>query len=245
LIEMTRALAEEHVAGDAWILWATAQRREMSEKLNATVAIGMKKYWKEIALGVAFVRQDSHVQHVVNVLHEDIINAWNFRDDNKILVGHDFKTLVLRLVEDLGPQASQNNYSSQLSDGHNVAEITNRMNPTLGSASAGVGISAVFLRWLGERYAQGPITLRCLMGYIVDLVMLLQHLFSFASTRPSQPVELAWVRHAFQAYYGSESHDEIHREVRDFVSLAGVTQPQSVANEIGRLIDAHRLHPPS
>ena len=38
LINLTRTIVEEKLLGDAWILWAIAQRKSVREKINACVS---------------------------------------------------------------------------------------------------------------------------------------------------------------------------------------------------------------
>jgi len=37
LVEMTRDMVREHVKGDAWVMWAMAQRESIPVKMNACI----------------------------------------------------------------------------------------------------------------------------------------------------------------------------------------------------------------
>ncbi|KAJ6522256.1 hypothetical protein B0H19DRAFT_682679 [Mycena capillaripes] len=76
LISITRNL----VQGTVWYVSAMAQRASAMEKINASVEVGMKRYW--LSLGSSTELLGLKLEMCMKLLHYDITASWNFDDDN-------------------------------------------------------------------------------------------------------------------------------------------------------------------
>jgi len=110
---------------------------------------------------------------------------------------------------------------------------------------ATVGLSVMFVKWLSDVYTSTPGVLRCLMGYIVDVTIVLEVLFWLKIGQPRLPsLSEDDIVAAFGMYHGTPSHLEVHSEIRKYVdnmTLLDHVKPDDKTHlEVERLINAHR-----
>lgn len=125
----------------------------------------------------------------------------------------------------------------------------------------------MFVKWLSEMYSStyvrqlvcsshertislilfliSPGVLRCLMGYIVDITIVLEVLFWFKIAQPRLPsICQEDIDAAFGLYRGSASHIEVHQKIRNYVDnmrlLDHVNPDDKTHIEVETLINAHR-----
>ncbi|KAN0136280.1 hypothetical protein V8E53_005885 [Lactarius tabidus] len=79
--------------------WSIAQRVNHHITIQASIEVGRYRYWCSLGSSQAFTGQT--LESCVNVIHEDIINVWNFEDTERYLLNRDFKARMTRLVGDL------------------------------------------------------------------------------------------------------------------------------------------------
>ena len=90
-----------------------------------------------------------------------------------------------------------------------------------------------------------PVTLRCLMAYIVDLTLVLEHLFWIAlAAGASVQVQQQWLQLATEEFRTSQHRAQVHTQIRAYVdetSFARHLEPSHAQDEVARLIRAHRV----
>jgi hypothetical protein len=137
---------------------------------------------------------------------------------------------------------------------------------TLGAAVAptiaAIGLSTVFIKWVTSIYQQTcvensffnattdaptdyarPEALRCLMGYIVDLTLVMEQLFldTFSLT-PPRLLSADQIDRALEKYKNSEAQ-EVHHEVREYlnkVTFAAILKSNNAHEKVIELIQQHR-----
>ncbi|KAJ7271765.1 hypothetical protein C8J57DRAFT_1507677 [Mycena rebaudengoi] len=89
-----------------------------------------------------------------------------------------------------------------------------------GPAVAAIGLSAVFIQWITQAYNKSPETLRCFMGYIVDLTVVMDYLFlAVLSMNPPRGLTKKDIDEAVQKYQHAHMA-RVHREIRQYVNRA-------------------------
>ncbi|KAJ7799904.1 hypothetical protein B0H14DRAFT_2616611 [Mycena olivaceomarginata] len=120
---------------------------------------------------------------------------------------------------------------------------------TLGGTAVVAGIISNITKFSGR-----PQVVRGLMGYIVDLTIVMQSLFWLTRTRAEAvskdgvmfatvPLTKHLVELAFTAYATDEHSKTIHEDLRQLVKLTSVLKPDIVLDHIVWLIKSHRFHP--
>ena len=89
-----------------------------------------------------------------------------------------------------------------------------------------------------------PAATRCLMGYIVDLLMVMQGVFWIKRHQVgNKDVSRRDLNRALEAYGTSTHKKEIHTEIRAWVAGTGRLRADSVVSKITELVNAHRFKP--
>ncbi len=57
------------------------------------------EYWRGLAAGTYFANR--RLDACIGIIHKDIINTWNLRDDDQILHSPFFKNAILPVIQDL------------------------------------------------------------------------------------------------------------------------------------------------
>ncbi|TDL13542.1 hypothetical protein BD410DRAFT_903273 [Rickenella mellea] len=205
----------------------------------------MPGYWRGLASSTHF--PGNLLRDCLGIIHKDIVKIWNFSDPDKILEDNVVKAMILELVQDLAdPDASNPNsgFSEKLTTIKASLDVATPLSGPIAPVIAGVGLSVMFVNWLFGVYTNTPGTLRSLMGYIVDLTIVLETLFWLKAAQPKNPaVSSDDVEAAFSSYNSSEERVKVHREIRSYVdnmSLLDHAHPDNAHDEVLRLIKAHR-----
>jgi hypothetical protein len=98
LVQKTRDIVKERVKGDAWVLWAIAQRKHLPLKIDACVTKGISHY-RQAVMGTVPGSAQLFLRHCLEKGHKNIITCWNFKGE--ILGGPEFQQLILCLVQDV------------------------------------------------------------------------------------------------------------------------------------------------
>ena len=99
--------------------------------------------------------------------------------------------------------------------------------------------------YLTLTFFDSPGVLRCLMGYIVDVTIVLEVLFWLKIGQPRLPsLSEDDIIAAFGLYQGTPSHSKVHNEIRKYVdnmTLLDHVKPDDKTHlEVERLITEHR-----
>ncbi|KAH9172740.1 hypothetical protein EDB89DRAFT_1963392 [Lactarius sanguifluus] len=177
------------------LAWSIAQRVNHDVIIQASIehsayhptcSLACVGYWRSLGTSQDF--NDQALASCVNVIHEDIINVWNFDDKEGYLLGRDFMSRMSHLVGDLaGPSA---------------------ISPDLN------GTVVTMAQWMNGLYQnKNNRNIRCIMAYIIDLTVILYGLFS--STRSVSGTE---VQSAVKDFAKSNVRGQIHDHIRSFIT---------------------------
>ncbi|KAJ7714642.1 hypothetical protein B0H16DRAFT_1618029, partial [Mycena metata] len=213
LVRETRRLVEENFRGDSWIVSAMAQRTSAQVKIEGAIAIGMKKYWQGIASGAQL---SGTLEACLTAVHNDMTASWNFYDPED-----DFTDKIKKLAQFVTPSTSD--AKSWFSN--------DKLQPLLGVASglgpasvvavpavAGIVLSLAFVSFITKALHQTPETLRCFMGYIIDLILVLEQLFRVTLSKAPSSLTNKDIDMAFENYKNS-GLGMVHRRIREFVEV--------------------------
>ncbi|KAH9003545.1 hypothetical protein EDB86DRAFT_2893126 [Lactarius hatsudake] len=175
------------------LAWSIAQRvnhdviiQASIEHYHPTYSLACVGYWRSLGTSQDF--NDQALASCVNVIHEDIINVWNFDDKEGYLLSRDFMSRMSHLVGDLaGPSA---------------------ISPDLN------GTVVTMAQWMNGPYQnKNNRNIRCIMAYIVDLTVILYGLFSSARS-----VSRTEVQSAVKDFAKSSVRSQIHDHIRSFIT---------------------------
>ncbi|KAF8326455.1 hypothetical protein F5887DRAFT_1014642 [Amanita rubescens] len=136
---------------------------------------------KAIASSMVFLNVS--LENCLYAIHKDIITIWNFRDLQEFLLSDSFRRRVTVIVEDL--------------------KDTNTMQSNVTVESALAGRSKL---WTNAVHKNGPEHIRCFMGYVVDLTLILQ----------AMTVTVDHVDEILYEFHSSEKKKIIHNAIRTF-----------------------------
>ncbi|KDQ14711.1 hypothetical protein BOTBODRAFT_145529 [Botryobasidium botryosum FD-172 SS1] len=249
LIELTSKLIDGRLHENVWLLSAIAQRVDADLKVNASVRFGIKNYWRNLASSNHF--DGKPLARWLEAIRKDVVEVWNFADDEKILCGNEFRGMVFRSIQDLGKSDASS--SDTLAFTQDLPTIVAELN-----AEGSTNLSPLarpppaFLDWLFGTYQVKelpPATLRTLMGFIVDLTLVLERLFWTVHNRKFSTVSIDAVHKAFNDYSASTSDKpksksaEVHEAIREYVKGLTPNGPDRAYKEVKRLIEVHRFVP--
>ncbi|KAJ6585480.1 hypothetical protein B0H19DRAFT_421848 [Mycena capillaripes] len=226
LIHITQSLVKnlanvaEEMQGVVPIVSAMAQRASAQVKIETSIQVGMKRYWAGLASSTNFLGWK--FEECLSTIHQEITDSWNFNDPGDLLNSAEFMKKIKTLVQLVTPEATEakswfeNTEHIQALAGFGTTVIA----ATAGPAVAAIGLSAVFIQWITKAYNKTPETLRCFMGYIVDLTVVMDHLFlAVLSMNPPRPLTKDDIDEAVENYQQSVMA-KVHREIRQYVNKA-------------------------
>ncbi|KAJ7208974.1 hypothetical protein GGX14DRAFT_633103 [Mycena pura] len=200
LIDLTRDLLKRDIEGEAWIVYAIAQRASAQVKINASIEVGMKGYWAGLASSTRF--PGSTLKKCLDNVHADMTDSWNFYDPNDLLLGSDFKDKIKILTQLVTPDDEEVKSILRTWIGLVIGATVAAAAPAIGA----IGLTAWFVKFITDIYRDTPKVLRCFMGYIVDLTLVLDQLFLVVvSFRPPRPLTSEDVETALENYKDSEN----------------------------------------
>ncbi|KIL61356.1 hypothetical protein M378DRAFT_180096 [Amanita muscaria Koide BX008] len=234
-----------------------AQRVDINSKLAASISIGKRKYWSGLASGFHF--RNSTIWHCLKVIHTDIINVWNIRGLNQVylelaihtvrLTGYDkyllsdgFRGKISIIVGELRPDVPGQRWKST-----NLAELLTVAGDKVVSAGpaavvmAPVAAAVALAAWVHEIYKQAPHIIRCFMGYIVDLTIIMQTLFKIPAQDRDGNIETTRVEEILDNFAASPIKDTVHDEIRVFVDgLRSRFEKDAIIEKIDSLIYSNK-----
>ncbi|KAF8265737.1 hypothetical protein EI94DRAFT_1804007 [Lactarius quietus] len=167
------------------LAWSAAVRVNHDIIIKASIEVGRSRYWLNLCPEFA-----SHtLQNCVDIIHDDIVEIWNINDKTGYLSSDGFKARMSHLVKDLA-----------------------KSNPTSGSRRKRAG--GDYADWVRDIYGGSQRDVRCVMGYIVDLTVILYGIFR--TTAVDMSPNLA--EQVVKLHAKSGRREAIHRDIRNFVS---------------------------
>ncbi|KAH8979845.1 hypothetical protein EDB92DRAFT_328520 [Lactarius akahatsu] len=184
------AQGEEQRIGAVPLAWSAALRVNHDIIIQASIEVGRSQYWRSLRSSVDFA--DQTLKKCVNILHLDIVEIWNMNDKTRYLSSDQFKAKMSHLVKDLAGS----------------------VNGTSGSdvARAGGGYAS----WVNDVYRGSQENVRCVMGYIVNLTVILDGIFRIAAGDMSPN----HAHQVFERHARSKHRDTIHNDIRSFITEA-------------------------
>ncbi|KAL0957897.1 hypothetical protein HGRIS_000078 [Hohenbuehelia grisea] len=187
LVAQTMDNVRESVAEVAALTSGMAQRVSADVKIRTSIEVGKKRYWRGLASSVDFPGKTLKV--CLDVIHKDIVAIWNFKNPDYYLRDEHFKARVTKIVDDLSDQDDTNPNKALFDLGATLNTVVGSgiPLPIILPVTAVIAVAV----WAYQVYQRSHFTLRCLMGYIVDLTLIMHLLFtaqdapSRGSSRPS------------------------------------------------------------
>ncbi|KAF8815629.1 hypothetical protein BYT27DRAFT_7192709 [Phlegmacium glaucopus] len=216
LINLTQGLVAQS-SGDLWIVFATAQRVSAQLKIKSSIEVGMKQYWQSLASSSNLVGWS--LKDCLSTLHDDITSSWNFYDPENLLSGEDFRNKIMTLVQLVTADSEQ--LQSWFQNPEKLQALIGIAIIVVAGAApaiAMIGLSLAFLKWITGVYKKTPETLRCLMGYIVGVTLIMERLFlnTLHLTRPFSLTQ-DHIDAAIEDYKDSEAI-KVHRAIRQYAN---------------------------
>ncbi|KAF8269756.1 CHAT domain-containing protein [Lactarius quietus] len=210
LVTITRDIVMERVKGDAWVLWAIAQRASLPVRIDASITKGIYRNFKR-ALTDCASGMGQLLHRYLQKIHKDIITCWNFKGD--VLNSREFQHLMLCLVQDVHTKPGVSSLP--------VADVINQFVTLATSAAAPIappvailGLTYTFVQWLSTAALENVSSVRLLVAYTVDLIRVLRELFDI-TLRPDLALKATWteIQAAFEAYERSQSRQRVHEMI--------------------------------
>jgi len=156
---------------------------------------------------------------------------------------------MTRLVDDLADKSDENSAVPFMSI-HTAAVAFTAAAPPAAVATIPITVAVAFAQWVYLTYARTPGIIRCLMGYIVDLTIVMQALFWLMQDRGDAAIVLRKsIKSAYDTYAKKICRLKVHDEIRTFgETFTGfkVVSPKGkdeTLAEVIRLIKTHRFNP--
>ncbi|KAJ6522596.1 hypothetical protein B0H19DRAFT_1202659 [Mycena capillaripes] len=245
-------LTEKEVKGVISFIWASSQCPNVDLKIEASIQIGRKKYWQ--GLSTSLNLPGHSLTKWIDVVLKDIISCWGFHDPEGLLKSNLFKKKITSLQEDLLEDDSTRLPKITLSGTAVVAGIISGVIPPAAPFAVPIAAGLIFAAWVYKVYLTTPQVVRGLMGYIVDLTIVMQSLFWLTRARAEAvskggamvatvPLTKHLVELAFTAYATDEHSKTIHEDLRQFVKRTFALKPDIVLDHMVGLIKSHRFQP--
>ncbi|KAF5347114.1 hypothetical protein D9756_010934 [Leucocoprinus leucothites] len=142
LVEVTRDIVKERLKGDAWIMWAIAQRASLPVKIEACITI---LDYRRVLTGTMPGFGQILLRRCLVEVHKDIIKCWNFKGE--VLNTDEFMQLMLHLVQDAHtkPDVSISPNIDKISQ---FVSLVTATSAPISLPIAILGLTYIFLQWL-------------------------------------------------------------------------------------------------
>ncbi|KAG8217911.1 hypothetical protein J3R82DRAFT_6077 [Butyriboletus roseoflavus] len=176
-------MAKYHVDEAPRVVATIAQRISIKEKLELSIALGKKRYWKTLWKS-AFFRGHT-LKECLQVIRRDIITVWNFNDPDECLLDDNITEALLR-IDNLGdtPSAQSNiaSFADLLLSGFELFKnLSESGDVTLIALAPALSAVISVVQTTYETYQEAKRDVKILMAYIVDLICVMQAIFLIAS----------------------------------------------------------------
>ncbi|KAI0246858.1 hypothetical protein BJV78DRAFT_1364569 [Lactifluus subvellereus] len=179
------------------LAWSVAQRASRNVIIEASIEVGRSRYWCDLGSSPHLTKE--RVENCLNIIHADIVDVWNLRDTNQYLSSDTFKAEIRDLVQELTWIPTRTPLGSKPSN------------------TPGTGAPMSDASWVNDPYCGTNENVCCVIGYVVDLTVILYHVF-----KSSRDVSTPLVRSATTNFARSSYKNEIHNNIREFVTAVPV-----------------------
>ncbi|KAI5991360.1 hypothetical protein EDC04DRAFT_2911527 [Pisolithus marmoratus] len=206
-----------------------AQRTLPHLKIEGSIDVGRWRYWRTLTSSGNF--KDHTITECLAVIHTDIVRVWNFNDPSQYLYSDEFRGLMAKLAGTVDGSTPE---SPRLARANTTDVICTSplilIAPLILPFEAGLNL----VQWARETYQQLPNVHHKFMAYILDLVHVLEILFTLTATNNEKNLTRGAIRVAFNAYYDSEMRRSAHKQIKDFDFR--IPGPDPVLQEIISLV---------
>ncbi|KAH9054706.1 hypothetical protein EDB87DRAFT_1825086 [Lactarius vividus] len=233
LVKVTRDVVKERVKGDAWVLWAIAQRASLPVKIDACVTKGINYYRRALMESRRGAPESGPMllRDCIGEVHKDIITCWKFK--GKVLNSPEFRQLMLYLVQDVHTKPNVSVLPNIDIISQFVKLATAASTPVVPPVAI-LGLPYTFVEWLSTTLLENvPSVQRFLIAYTVDLVGVLRELYDI-TLRPDLALTTTWkeLQVAFESYERSYSRQRIHNSI-----YSNTTEGQQMTvDDISRMV---------
>jgi len=191
------------------LAWSVSQRASRDINILAAIEVGRSKYWRGLWSSDDFRGQI--LANCIEVIHADIVGVWNLPNKDSYLSSKAFREEISNLVQDLSESPTS---------------TSSRPKPN--------GMSATGAAWLTNHYENSKEEICLVVGYIVDLTLILCNVF-----KSSGNVSPGEVQSAISNFAGSSLKTSIHNDISSFIRTVPQLQYHNndvVMAKIGDLI---------
>lgn len=217
LIQETENRVRQHFALEASVMTSIAQRVDPRLKINASIEVGKRRYWKALASSTAF--KNRMMRDCLKVLHTDIVTVWNFSDPHRYLYSTEFRTMMVNMVNKLDsddePAADPNKrFVVGLSMVGTIAAIVSAMAGPAAPIVVPIAAGIVLAVWVHDVYQMSHDTLQHFMSYIVSLTFVLRTLYIVSE---NQELTRRAIKLAAVSYLESPMSREVTTQIQEYV----------------------------
>ncbi|KAG6376538.1 hypothetical protein JVT61DRAFT_2532 [Boletus reticuloceps] len=179
-------MAKYHTDEAPRVVASIAQRVSIKEKIELSIIVGKRKYWKMLLKCAVF--RSHTVQVYLQVIRKDVITIWNFNDPHQYLMDDNIIGALLCTDKPVGTPAAPPNTTSFASFASLLGSALEALKCLSGSgeiilslvgATADIAISTA--RTMMDAYREAKGDVRILMAYVVDLICIMQAIFLLTS----------------------------------------------------------------
>ncbi|KAK7026312.1 G domain-containing protein [Favolaschia claudopus] len=246
LVEATQDMVKENV----WFVTAVAQRTSARAKVDSSINIlivfhasgsNSLGYW----LGLASTTKlfGSPLQTCLKTIHFEITASWNFNDPDELLTNDTFKQKLYSLIQFVVPEDKEiRTWFDNVDPFQALIGIGTAITAAAAPIFVAIGLSTMFMKWIRAVYNETPEALRCLMAYICDLTLIMDHLFlETLDVPPPRRLTQAHIDSAVQSYQTS-SAAKVHTELRMYANratFAQIVQSNKAEHKVKDIIDSY------
>ncbi|KAG1887924.1 uncharacterized protein F5891DRAFT_987990 [Suillus fuscotomentosus] len=182
LIQKTETCVNLHLEPDAAVMTSVAQRVHPGLKIKALIKIGKQRYWNALMSCPTF--KNNQMKDCLRVLHNDIVDVWNFRDPHKYLRSQQFRDLMMTMVDNIQAESTTTSMTFGSSMSGPIVSMLGALSGPAAPIVVPIAAVAVFVaQWVYEVYQISDVVLQRLMAYIMHLTLVLQTLFFVSKSR--------------------------------------------------------------
>ncbi|KAG1869346.1 hypothetical protein DFJ58DRAFT_723192 [Suillus subalutaceus] len=211
LIQITGNCVGLHSTPEAAVMTFIAQRVHPGLKIQASIEVGKRKYWKALASSTTF--KTHKTWDCLHVLHTDIVNVWNFYDPHRYLHSQEFRELMVKMLDNLEVGPTTNLISNITTGLSMVGTIVSVLAEPAAPIVVPIAASVVLAAWVHDVYQRSHAVLQRFMSYIVHLTLVLQTLYLVSE---SQELTRRSIKLAVTSYLESPMSGEVHTRIQEY-----------------------------
>ncbi|KAI6041813.1 hypothetical protein EDC04DRAFT_2601446 [Pisolithus marmoratus] len=218
-----------------------AQRTLPHLKIEGSIDVGRQRYWTTLTSSGNF--KDHTITDCLAVIHTDIVCVWNFNDPYQYLYSDEFRGLMVKLAGTVDGSTPESPRLPRVDTTDAICNIIPRESNIPRPSSPLILLAPLILpfeaglnlvHWVRETYQQLPNVHHKFMAYILDLVHVLEILFTLTANNNEKKLTRGAISVAFNAYYYSEMRHDAHKQIKDFDFR--IPGPDPVLQEIISLV---------